>query len=174
MSSLATGVFGPKTFTRHLVRRGQAKKSRKRLLIASLSLTSMVDMFSLLVIFLLQSFSTSPELLVVSKGVTLPNAMTGVEIKDAPVLSIAADGIYLDQKKVGETEVILKNPAELMARLGTLRDQWLHSHPGEKFPGEVNLQADRALPSTTVARLMAFLPSQHYSSIQLIVMGGKS
>ncbi len=172
--SVAGGILGPKTFARHLVRRGQAKKSRKRLIIASLSLTSMVDMFSLLVIFLLQSFSTSPELLVVSKGVTLPNASTGVEIKDAPILSVAEDGIYLDQKKVGGVDAVLKDPAELMARLGSLRDRWLQAHPNQKFPGEVNLQADKGLPSVWIARLMAFLPSQHYSSIQLIVMGGKS
>ncbi|MBS1962507.1 MAG: biopolymer transporter ExbD [Bdellovibrionales bacterium] len=172
--SLVGGVLGPKTFSQHLVRRGQNKRSRKRVIVASLALTSMVDMFSLLVIFLLQSFSTSPELLVVSKGVTLPNAMTGVEIKDAPVLSLASDGIYLDQKKVGETDEVLKNPNELMERLGVLRDRWLKAHPNEKFPGEVNLQADKAVPSTLVARLMAFLPSQHYSSIQLIVMGGQS
>ncbi len=172
--SVASGTFGPKTFNRHLLRRGQTQKARKRLIIASLSLTSMVDMFSLLVIFLLQSFSTSPELLVVSKGVTLPNASTGVEIKDAPILSVAEDGIYLDQKKVGEVNAVLKDPAELMARLGVLRDRWTVAHPGEKFPGEVNLQADKGLPSIWIARLMAFLPSQHYSSIQLIVMGGNS
>lgn len=173
MSALATATLGPKTFTRHLVARAHAKKSRKKVLLASLSLTSMVDMFSLLVIFLLQTFSTSPELLVVSKGVELPHAATGAEIKDAPILSLSVDGVYLDQKLVGPTEELIKDPAPLMEKLGTLRDNWLKAHPGQKFGGELNLQAHRDLPSTYVSRFMGFLPSQHYSSIQLVVMGGK-
>jgi hypothetical protein len=93
--SVVDGVLGPKTFSRHLILRGQSKRSRKRLLIASLSLTSMVDMFSLLVIFLLQTFSTSPELLVMTKGVTLPNASTGVEIKDALKIDLGRDALPL-------------------------------------------------------------------------------
>jgi len=172
--SLMTATLGPKTFTRHLVQRERAKASRKKLMVASLSLTSMVDMFSLLVIFLLQTFSTSPELLVVSKGVTLPSASTGLEIKDAPLLSVTTEGIYLDQKLVGKTDELLRDPTPLMEKLGDLRDQWLKTHPDQtKFPGEVNLQAHRDLPSTTISRLMGFLPSQHYGSIQLVVMGGK-
>lgn len=173
MSALATATLGPKTFSRHLVARAHAKKSRKKLIMASLSLTSMVDMFSLLVIFLLQTFSTSPELLVVSKGVELPTAATGAEIKDAPILSIAVDGVYLDQKLVGPTEELIKDPAPLMEKLGVLRDNWLKAHPDQKFNGELNLQAHRDLPSTYISRFMGFLPSQHYSSIQLVVMGSK-
>lgn len=171
--SFAAGVLAPKSFHHHLVSREKAKQSRKRVLLTSLSLTSMVDMFSLLVIFLLQTFSTSPELLVVSKGVTLPSSATGAELKDAPILSVAANGVYLDQKLVGKTEDLLRDPAPLMEKLGILRDSWLKSHPDQKFSGEINLQAHRDLPSTWISRIMGFLPSQHYSSIQLVVMGGK-
>jgi biopolymer transport protein ExbD len=73
--SLAVG-----TFQQHLLKRKQKRQSRKRGLIAGLTLTSMVDMFSLLVIFLLQTFSTSPELVMVTKGVTLPVASTAREL----------------------------------------------------------------------------------------------
>ena len=128
--------------------------------------------FSLLVIFLLQTFSASPELSVVAKGVTLPQSITSREIKDAPVLAISSAGIYLDQKFVGLTEDLLDQPEPLMTRLGELRDLWQSSHPTEKFPGEINLQADQGVSSAVVSRIMGMLPGQSYGSIQLAVIGG--
>ena len=160
------------SFDHHLQFRVKNKKKLRRVLVAGLTLTSMVDMFSLLVIFLLQSFSASPELVMVSKGVTLPSASTGSEMKDAPVLSLSDDGVYLDQKFVGKTEELLHNPGPLMTKLEELRVKWQKSHPNAAFNGEINLQAHRELSSSLVAQFMGMLPSQNYSSIQLAVVAG--
>jgi len=141
-------------------------------MLIGLTLTSMVDMFSLLVIFLLQTFSASPELLVIQKDVNLPTAMTGREIKDAPVLAISQAGVYLDQKRIGDIDDLLLKPEPLMEKLSDLRTQWQKSHPKEKFPGQINLQAHRELPSTAVSQFMAMLPSQAFGSIQLAVISG--
>jgi biopolymer transport protein ExbD len=169
--SLVANTLKPGVFEHHLVGRGKGRKGKRNML-SGLMLTPMVDMFSLLVIFLLQAFSTSPELLVLIKGVTLPSASTGKEIKDAPVLAVATDGIYLDQKKIGTPEEVLKNPTELLAKLGELRKLWLRGNAGEAFPGDITLQAHKEIPSTTIAQLMAILPSAHYGSIQLAVISG--
>src|SRR5580658_5131176 len=117
MSGLGVQQLTVGSFNRHLEDQRRKKKTRRRLMIAGLTLTSMVDMFSLLVIFLLQTFSTSPELMMVTKGVTLPAAVTGRELEDAPVLSITATEVYLDQKLVGTTAAILADPTELMHKL---------------------------------------------------------
>ncbi|MBL7716674.1 MAG: biopolymer transporter ExbD [Bdellovibrionales bacterium] len=172
--SLNTAHFGAGTFNKRLVARKHRRGGGKKNLMASLSLTSMVDMFSLLVIFLLQTFSTSPELLAITKGVELPTARTGLEIKDAPVLSITQELIYLDQKEIGKTADLMKNPEPLMDKLAELRKQWVQSHPGEAFKGEINLQAHRDLPGTWISQIMGMLPSQHYGSISLAVVGGSS
>ncbi len=161
-------------FNRHLVARAFRAKSRKKMVIAGLMLTSMVDMFSLLVIFLLQSFSTSPELVVVAKNVQLPAAHSGREIKDAPVLAISEAGVYLDQKFVGVTADLLLDPAPLMDKLEQLRTLWQKTHPNQKFSGEINLQADRDIAASTVSRFMGMLPSQAYGSIQLAVVAGSA
>ncbi len=158
------------SFQSHLVQRKHKKSMRKRILIAGLTLTSMVDMFSLLVIFLLQTFSTSPELVMVSKGVTLPAAITGRELEDAPVLAISTEDVYLDQKLLGKTSTLLANPEPLMAKLAELRELWQKMHPNQKFNGIISLQADRDLPSTVVSQFMGMLPTQTYSSVQLAVV----
>lgn len=164
--------LGDRSFSRHLLARQFQRSKRKKMIIMGLMLTSMVDMFSLLVIFLLQTFSASPEMSVVAKGVTLPSSITSREIKDAPVLAISSAGIYLDQKFVGLTEDLLEQPQPLMERLSDLREVWQRSHPSEKFPGEINLQADQGISSSVVSRFMGMLPSQAYGSIQLAVIGG--
>ena len=162
----------PKTFNKHLIARAHRKGRARKSILLALSLTSMVDMFSLLVIFLLQTFSTSPELLMVSKGVQLPSASSGREVMDAPVLAVAETGIYLDQKLIGKTDEVLKNPDVLMKKLQEMRELWQATHPKEQFKGEINLQAHRNTPSTVVSQVMGMLPSQNYGSIQLVVTSG--
>ncbi|MCC6277112.1 MAG: biopolymer transporter ExbD [Oligoflexia bacterium] len=160
------------TFKRHLLKRSQRQLARKKILIAGLMLTSMVDMFSLLVIFLLQTFSASPDLMMVTKGVQLPVAQTGAEFQDAPVLSLSEEGVFLDQKPLGKLSVILENPTPLLTKLEALRELWQKSHPQEAFKGEITLQAHKDLPSTLVSQFMGILPSQNYSTVQLAVIGG--
>ncbi len=169
--SLVAHTLKPGAFEHHLTGRGKTRGGKRNML-SGLMLTPMVDMFSLLVIFLLQAFSTSPELLVMIKGVTLPSASTGKEIKDAPVLAVAPTGIFLDQKEVGPAEQVLKDPTVLLKKLNELRKLWLKGNPGQAFPGELTLQAHREIPSTTISQLMAILPSAHYGSIQLAVISG--
>lgn len=158
------------TFQQHLLKRKQKKSKARRMMIAGLTLTSMVDMFSLLVIFLLQTFSTSPELVMVTKGVTLPAAISGRELADSPVLSISSEEVYLDQKLLGKTAALLVDPTPLMNKLQELREQWQKAHPNQKFNGVISLQADRGLPSTTVSMFMGMLPTQTYSTVQLAVI----
>lgn len=170
--NIGAQTLRPNVFYKHLVPLKHQKKKTKRVLVSSLSLTSMVDMFSLLVIFLLQTFSTSPEMLFVTKGVTLPSAKSGAEILDAPVLSITNNEIFLDQKSVGSVSEITKNPEVLLKKLEILRENWQKTHPNEKFKGEINVQAHRDTSSAIISQVMGFLPSQHFGSIQLIVMAG--
>ncbi len=161
-----------KTFNRHLIARAHKTSGNKRSIISVLMLTSMVDMFSLLVIFLLQSFATSPELVMVSKNMVLPTAAQLQETKDAPVLAIGVDEITLDQKLVGKTQDLLKDPEPLLAKLASLREQWQKTHPDDEFKGEINIQAHRDISSHIISMFLAHLPSQAYSSAQLVVVAG--
>jgi biopolymer transport protein ExbD len=162
------------SFQRHLASRLHKKKGIKRILVAGLMLTSMVDMFSLLVIFLLQSFSNSPEIMALSKGVQLPSAMSASAAIDAPVLSISNEEVHLDQKLVGPTEALLKNPQALLTKLQEMRNVWQSAHPQDAFTGDIHLQADRQFPSTFVSQFISMLISQGYSSVHLAVATGKN
>lgn len=170
--SVGSGILGPGSFNRHLISRAKRTQLRRKIIVGALMLTSMVDMFSILVVFLLQSFSASPEVMNLAKDITLPSSNSAAKAKDAPVLSISPEGVFLDQKFVGDTAALLRNPEPLMERLSQLRELWEKTHPTEDFRGEINLQAHHELESTTVAQFMGLLPAQNYGSIQLAVITG--
>lgn len=158
-------------FEKHLVNRKRKKMWGMRAAGFTLMLTSMVDMFSMLVVFLLQTFSSSPEILI-TKGLELPDSITPSIVKEAPVLAISIDGnLYLDQKLVGMTKNITKNPKKLMQMLEDIKNHWAVSHAGAAFPGEINLQADKEVASTTVSQVMGVLTGGQFHSIQLAVIG---
>lgn len=157
-------------FEKHLINRRRKKNWALKAAGFTLMLTSMVDMFSMLVVFLLQTFSSSPEILV-TKGVELPNSTTPTMVREAPVLAISKDGnLYLDQMLVGPTSSVTKKPKALLDKLNLIKKNWTKSHEGA-FPGEVNLQADRDVASTTVSQIMAILTSSQFQSIKLAVIG---
>jgi len=167
---LNASLVASDAFEKHLINRRRKKGWGLKAAGFTLMLTSMVDMFSMLFVFLLQTFSSSPEILI-TKGLELPNSLTPDIVIEAPVLSISRDGnLYLDQKLVGLTAKITKNPKELMNKLNEIKNTWAQSHSND-FPGEINLQADKDVPSTTVSEVMAVLTSGQFQSIQLAVIG---
>lgn len=78
------------------------KKKGKRNLVAALMLTSLVDAFSILVIFLMLNHSSSLPV-EVSQNVTLPTTKEGALIADAVTVTIQGEGsrFEIDKKVVG-------------------------------------------------------------------------
>jgi len=160
-------------FEKHLINRKRKKQWAKRAIGMSLMLTSMVDMFSMLVVFLLQTFSSSPEILI-TKGLSLPNSYTPSEVREAPVVALSKDGnLYLDQVLVGKIKTVAKKPNGLLKKLNLIKTNWATNHPGVAFEGVINLQSDKDVSSATVSTIMGILTSGQFQSIQLAVVGGK-
>lgn len=161
-----------KSFSHRLLALKHRRKRTKRSVVAGLMLTSMVDMFSLLVIFLLQSFSNSPEVMALSKGITLPAAVSAAPAIDAPLLTLSQDEVLLDQKSVGTIDETLRSPEKVNLMLKGLKAQWQKSHPESEFKGDIHLQADKALSSVRVSQIINILNSQGYASVHLAVVNG--
>ena len=77
-----------------------SKKKNRRNVTAILSLTAMVDMFTVLVIFLLQNYNATGEILYIPKEVVLPKATSVKELKPAHVVTISSKEILLDKDVV--------------------------------------------------------------------------
>jgi biopolymer transport protein ExbD len=128
---------------------------------ASLMLTSLVDMFSIIDIFLLMNFSANGEILYMTKDIKLPSAQHGAQLERAPVISVSAEAVTFDGKQIATTEDMLKgdvlNVPELEDALREEKRRYEQIHandPEHPFKGLVNVQADRKIPFKVIKRVM--------------------
>ena len=72
----------------------------------ALNVVPFVDMMTILVCFLLMTFSASGEIIMSQKGVTLPDATNKDELRKAPVIVITADSITFNGEGMGDPRAI--------------------------------------------------------------------
>ena len=129
---------------------------------AELNVVPMVDMMTMLVIFLLQQFSSTGEVLYMQKDIKLPDARHGQMIEIAPVVAVSAQQIVVTGVKVADIPDLdrdsgyLNIPA-LEERLRDEKKRWDFIHqndPSQKWDGLVNIQADRKVSFRIVKRVM--------------------
>ncbi|MBX9768576.1 MAG: biopolymer transporter ExbD [Bdellovibrionales bacterium] len=66
----------------------------------TLQITSMVDMFTLLLVFLLKTYSSSAVEITVDKDLNLPYSVSAKEPKEVLKLVVSKTGIFVDTKEV--------------------------------------------------------------------------
>lgn len=129
---------------------------------ADLPLTALIDAFSILVIFLLMSFSSSGELLSVSKGQELPKAVHATELQRNALLKLEESGMFLEDKEVPKDQ--------LVAALVQFRQEWAELHPGEEFAGALTVQADRRIKFDTISQVIQASSHAGFSDIKFAVI----
>lgn len=96
------------------------RKSSKRSVTAILSLTAMVDMFTVLAVFLLQNYNTTGEILYIPKEVTLPKANRVIELKPSLVITISPKELLIDKTRIASFDEVKDSKSWVIP---TLRDQ---------------------------------------------------
>jgi biopolymer transport protein ExbD len=172
--------------------------SGKRELVAMLSLTAMVDMFTVLVIFLLQSYSSTGEVIFLPKDVQLPKAEKIKDLKPAVVVTISNKEVLIDKNPVIAFEVVkaqtewmiqplfeqvqkalAEAKAKYDAKLGTQVRGVVQAAKGGK-PKEVDedvtpwnkitVQADKGMDFLTVKKVMYTVTEAGAGEINFAVM----
>jgi biopolymer transport protein ExbD len=161
MAIVQPGKRPAKRFQRSRVLGGKLVHGR-RSTNAELNVVPMVDMMTMLVIFLLQQFSATGEVLYMQKDIRLPDARHGQLIEAAPTVAVSADSVVVTGQKVAEVADLdrdagyLDIPA-LEERLREEKKRWEFIHqadPNRKWDGVVNIQADQKVPFRIVKRVM--------------------
>ena len=93
-------------------RRGHVQ-STKRSAVAVLQLTAMVDMFTVLVVFLLQNYATTDQILPMPEAVELPQAKTVKELAPSNVVVITEQNVLVNETKVA-TFALVKESKDWM------------------------------------------------------------
>ncbi len=156
-----------------LATRKYLEGSRRKTAAETLPLTSMIDMFSMIVIFLILNFSATGDAFFVSRGVVLPKARNADLMKTYPLVSILKDRIYLDALPADSPKVSLEERRKPYPKLRGLLKKFLarkiRENPGKKPEMTVNIQADKATPMFRVKEVMKLLIEEGWTGIQLTV-----
>jgi biopolymer transport protein ExbD len=91
-------IFTPGIRDRH----NRPRRGGARNIVAMLSLTAMVDMFTVLVVFLLQNYNVTGAVIEVDDAVELPKASEVRELKPAHVVVVGKENILLDSEIIAK------------------------------------------------------------------------
>ena len=158
---------------------------------ADLMLTPMVDMFTLLVVYLIQSFSSTGEILHMSKDLIMPTASNGKDMELLPVVTVAGEALIMEGQAVADISDLVsganRDPNWLIPgleeKLREMRERYQVIRGGqatEMAAGKadpttsVNVQADKALPFRILKRVMYTCQQAGYGNIHFAVVQGGS
>ena len=142
--------------------------------IAELLLTPLIDMFVILVVFLIMNFSATGELISLSKDIQLPKAKTTAELERAPIIQISRNTVAVEGVKVGESEEILRDQdlriPQLTDKLQEMRKVDEMMHPGKQFEGKIIINCDKDVDFRLVRKVMYASADAGYASFNYAVM----
>lgn len=161
---------------KHLGGRGHGGK---KAVFATLNLTAMVDMMTMLVVFLLSTFSASGEILMSQKGIELPDGINNKDLERAPIISITQDSIAFKGDPVADPRTIAEDTSlewkivELYDRLQIARYEFERQDIPEEqkvaLRGMLVLQADKSIEAKVLNRVMKTCYAAEYPNIMFAI-----
>jgi len=148
--------------------------SRNRRKIGQINLTALMDIFTILVFFLLVN-SGSVELLEVPKDMKLPESHEESKPRETVVIFISKENVLVQGKIVAYVADILEGRAETMdpvtARLAELKESIIGpSTQTVADSQEVTILADKSVPFVVVRRIMSACTDEGYENVSLAVI----
>lgn len=153
-------------------RRQRMLRKRSKRGVVTLNLVSMIDMFTVLVFFLL--ITTSSVATVRNpRAVDLPNSVSVKQPSDTPVLTISRDEISLQGQPVMSVAAAEQTGGELTPLKTRLLQASLLSIAGDtsgkKTRGDINIMADRSIPYSLLKKVMQTCGDAAFARISLSV-----
>ena len=131
-----------------------------------LKLTSMIDLFTILIVFLLKSYSAVELNVVPTQNMMLPTSISSKLPEETLVITVARNAIVVEGRPVCEVtpdgdilgvssdEAIVRPLLEELVR-HQQRFKVLAQRYGREFTGELTLQAHREIPFHLLRRVLA-------------------
>lgn len=156
--------------TRRIKRMARAKRNKA----AGLNLTSLMDVFTILVLYLLVNQS-SVEVVEPPKEIKLPDSVVEAKPRQTVVMMVSEQQVLIQGEPVAEFSDILANKdgvvEPIRASLERLKDQAIgvNSETGAKS-NEVTIMANHTVPFKALKTLMSSCTSAGYTKISLAVI----
>ncbi len=153
--------------------------SHKKGTFADLLITPLVDMFVIIVLFLIANFSATGDILNMSKDIILPEAQNVQDVELVPVVMVSMEQVTVSGITIGrvddlEREEYLNIPA-LEEKLRDMKKQFEDlrqggAGDGEGFKGDINIQAHKEVKFKIIKRVMFSCASAGYTNINFATL----
>jgi biopolymer transport protein ExbD len=154
--------------------RRMKRMSRNRVTPTKMNLTSLMDVFTILVFFLLVNSSTT-EVLDTPKQITLPASVVEEKPRETVVIFVSPREVTVQGEPVALVADILASDANEIAPIGERLAQLAQNVIGLKTQAvaetqEITILADRSVPFRVVKKVMSTCTSRGYERISLAVL----
>ena len=150
------------------------RMSRNRMKIGKMNLTSLMDVFTILVFFLLVN-SGSVEILEAPKDVLLPESRVESKPRETVVISVSPEEVLVQGQLVAMVGDILEGQPGALEPVGARLSQLKNNIVGPSTrvvagSQEVTILADRSVPFAVIKTLMSTCTSEGFENVSLAVI----
>lgn len=145
----------------------------------TLNITSMTDMFTILLVFLLQSFAAGEVTIEPVEGLRLPSSSTEKNPVDGVKIAISPTALKRDIKTLAKVEdnkiesaAIDPNDSNFIKPLFEELQEVNKTNEKLAKTGKILLQVDKAIPFTTLRKVMYTASMAGFPNIKLVTVAG--
>ncbi len=152
----------------------------------ALQLTAMVDMFTIMIVFLLKSYDTSTLEAKNVDNLKLPSSITAAVPEEALLMLVSQKAIFIGDKKVAEikdgkvdAQYLSKNDEDYIEPLfkelneeAKKIEEITKRNPSVKFEGKVFMQADKELNYSVLRKVLYTATMAGYGDLRLAAIDG--
>lgn len=139
-------------------------------------LTSMMDAMTIILLFLLKSFSAEGSIVSSSKDLHLATSDTDVKAERSLSLSISKNAILIDDKPVilmievsSSKEIMIEKLFTFLEKQAELQKR-IEQSTGRPFKGEVTIQVDKDVNYDSLLKVLFTTAQAEYSRQRLLVI----
>ena len=153
----------------------RAKKHNTSVGSAKLNLTSMMDMFTIILVFLLKTYATEGQLLQPSESLTLPKSSITTPLEMALDIVVSKKVVMLNDKKIVDFEQVKRQEEFIIPALRRALEvhaqkaKTMEQQYGIPFSGKVTIQGDQSIEYQDLVKVMATCGASEYPNMRLVV-----
>ncbi len=150
-------------------------KVRRKRSDQKLNITSMMDMFTIILVFLLKSYSAEGQLITPASGLEVPISKTEMSAKPALEIKVSQSKIAVGDKIIASVDDVLKdNEMRIPALVDILlnekeKAEMMAASMGEEFKGVLIIQGDKKMPYKLLTKVMYSCGQAGYSKQNFVV-----
>ncbi len=156
-------------------------RSRGKAMFSSLNITSLIDLFTILLLFLLFHMAGGADVMPVSDSLKLPESTSEKSPEATVTVMITRDDITIEGTHVASVDEVLSSPELVIAGLKKELDHHANKAKAigaamnlDVFQGKVTILGDRQIPFKLLTKVMFTCSQSEFSNIHLAVIQKES